>query len=78
MEERQKIGLQINFETKRKISKNGILLYKTFPLTCSIIKTLLLQLIHLETTMNNFRVLFCWDKYVEKEGGLRGGVGNKR
>jgi hypothetical protein len=69
MEERQKIGLQINFETKRRISKNGTLFYKLFLLTCFLIKTLLLQLIHLEIAMNTFLVFFCWDRYVEEERG---------
>jgi hypothetical protein len=56
MEERHKIGLQINFEIERRILKNGIVLYKNIPLTCSLIETLLLQLIHLETAMNPFSV----------------------
>jgi hypothetical protein len=68
MEERQKIGLQINFKTKRRISKNGILLYKLFPLTCSITKTLLLQLIHLEIAVITFPILFLLGQ-VEEEGG---------
>jgi hypothetical protein len=56
MEKRKKIGLQINYETKRRISKNGTVFYKLFPLTCSLTETLLLQLIHLKIAMNPFSV----------------------
>jgi hypothetical protein len=75
MVEIQKIGLQINYETKRRISKNGIVFCKLFPLICSLTETLLLQLIHLQIAMNLF---FVGIGMYKKKGVGRGGIGNKK